>query len=43
MQKAQLNGKPLRSYWFHHKDFAQDGTLELWREPRPNKAWGTGK
>lgn len=43
IQKARLNGKPLGSTWFYHKDFAQGGTLELWLGVQPNKAWGTGK
>jgi putative alpha-1,2-mannosidase len=43
IQKAKLNGKLLRSYWFYHKDFARGGLLELWLGSRPNKAWGTGK
>ncbi|NWK57504.1 glycoside hydrolase family 92 protein [Verrucomicrobiaceae bacterium N1E253] len=40
IQKAKLNGKPLDTCWFYHKDFAKGGTLELWLGAEPNKAWG---
>ena len=40
IQKAELNGKPLNSCWFYHKDFAKGGLLELWLDPKPNKEWG---
>lgn len=40
IQKAALNGKPLNSCWFYHRDFAKGGLLELWLGPEPNKAWG---
>ncbi|MCP5536202.1 MAG: glycoside hydrolase family 92 protein [Akkermansiaceae bacterium] len=42
IQKAKLNGKPLLNCWFHHKDFAKGGVLEIWLGPEPNKDWGTG-
>ena len=40
IQKAELNGKPLENCWFHQKDFARGGLLELWLGPEPNKNWG---
>jgi putative alpha-1,2-mannosidase len=40
IQKAELNGRPLDTFWFHHKDFAKGGLLELWLGPEPNTAWG---
>ena len=40
IQKAQLNGKPLNSFRFPHKDFAQGGLLEIWVGPEPNEEWG---
>jgi len=40
IQRAKLNGKPLENCWFHHKDFARGGQLELWLGPEPNKNWG---
>lgn len=30
IQKSSLNGMPLNSFWFYHKDFAKGGLLELW-------------
>ncbi|MEH6682556.1 MAG: GH92 family glycosyl hydrolase [Sediminicola sp.] len=41
IQKAQLNGKPLETFWFEHAQFIQGGLLELWMGPAPNKEWGT--
>jgi predicted alpha-1,2-mannosidase len=41
IQKAELNGKPLNSCWFYHKDFAEGGLLELWLGPKPNTQWGS--
>jgi putative alpha-1,2-mannosidase len=41
IQKAALNGQPLDTCWFTHKDFAKGGVLELWLGPEPNKEWGT--
>ena len=40
IQKATLNGKPLRKCWILHEDFAKGGTLELWLGDKPNKQWG---
>ena len=40
IQKAKLNGRPLDKCWFHHKDFARGGLLELWLGPAPNHGWG---
>ncbi len=40
IQKAQLNGKPLNTFWFTHEEFSRGGTLELWLGPEPNKNWG---
>lgn len=40
IQKANLNGRPLDTFWFPHKDFAKGGLLELWLGPEPNKTWG---
>jgi len=40
IQKAELNGNPLETCWFHHEDFAKGGLLELWLGPQPNKNWG---
>lgn len=41
IQKAALNGKPLRTFWFSHEDYARGGVLELWMGPQPNKEWGS--
>lgn len=41
IQKARLNGKPLDTFWFLHKDYAMGGLLEIWLGPRPDKSWGT--
>lgn len=30
IRKSSLNGKPLDTFWFYHKDFIQGGSLELW-------------
>lgn len=40
IQKASLNGKLLRNFWFPHQQFAQGGELELWLGSNPNKNWG---
>ncbi len=42
IQKAVLNGEPLETYWFTHKDFAKGGVLELWLGSEPNKEWEIG-
>ena len=41
IQRAQLNGEPLNTFWFRHADFAKGGVLELWLGPAPNRQWGT--
>ena len=41
IQKAALNGKPLRTFWFSHEEYARGGVLELWMGPEPNKEWGS--
>ena len=40
IQRAALNGRPLETCWFHHRDFAAGGRLELWLGPKPNEKWG---
>ena len=40
IQKAELNGEPLSTCWFYHRDFAKGGVLELWLGSRPNETWG---
>ena len=40
IQKAKLNGKPLNTFHFSHKEFAKGGQLELWMGPEPSKNWG---
>jgi putative alpha-1,2-mannosidase len=40
IQKAELNGEPLNTCWFYHRDFTRGGLLELWLGPTPNKRWG---
>jgi putative alpha-1,2-mannosidase len=40
IQRAKLNGQALDNCWFHHRDFAKGGLLELWLGPNPNTAWG---
>ncbi len=41
IRKAALNGKPLRTFWFSHEDFAKGGLLEIWLDSKPNRKWGT--
>ena len=41
--KASLNGKPLDTFWFTHRQFSQGGTLDLWLSSVPDKEWGTGE
>jgi len=43
IQKAQLNGKALNSFWFTHEQFAAGGKLEIWLGAQPNKSWGINK
>ncbi len=40
IQRARLNGRPLRACWFSHRQFSAGGVLELWLGPEPNKKWG---
>ncbi|MDR2463398.1 MAG: GH92 family glycosyl hydrolase [Verrucomicrobiales bacterium] len=40
IQAARLNGKELTQPWFHHRDLADGGELELTMGDRPNKSWG---
>lgn len=42
IQKAKLNGKSLKTFWFRHEDFAEGGLLEIWLGPEPDRKWGTG-
>lgn len=41
IQRARLNGRALKTFWFPHEEFARGGVLELWLGPEPNKRWGT--
>ncbi len=41
IQRARLNGRELKRFWFPHEEFARGGRLELWLGPEPNKKWGT--
>lgn len=41
IQRARLNGRELKTFWFPHEEFASGGVLELWMGPKPNKRWGT--
>jgi len=43
IQKAALNGRTLKQFWFSHSDFEKGGILELWLGSEPNKDWGAGK
>ena len=36
IQKSRLNGKPLDTFYFYHKDFAKGGLLELWMDNKAN-------
>ena len=40
IQKAALNGKDHKQFWFPHEEFAKGGTLEIYLGPEPNKSWG---
>jgi predicted alpha-1,2-mannosidase len=40
IQSARLNGAPLSSPWFTHRQLTDGGTLELEMGPKPNKQWG---
>lgn len=41
IQRAELNGKPLRRPWLDHKEIAGGGVLKFWMGPVPNKKWGS--
>ncbi len=43
IQRARLNGRELREFWFTHDEYRRGGTLEIWLGDKPNKKWGTGK
>ena len=40
VQKAVLNGKELKSFWFPASELLKGGTLEVTMGPKPNKNWG---
>jgi predicted alpha-1,2-mannosidase len=40
IQRASLNGKPLKTPWFTHEQLINGGTLELEMGTKPNKNWG---
>ncbi|MBN2377007.1 MAG: glycoside hydrolase family 92 protein, partial [Sedimentisphaerales bacterium] len=40
IQEAYLNGKPLNTPWFTHKDLVNGGELKLIMGQKPNKKWG---
>ena len=40
IQKAKLNGKPLKQCWIDFSEIASGGTLELWMGSKPNEKWG---
>jgi len=40
VQRAQLNGKPLHSWWFPASELLKGGQLELEMGPEPNPDWG---
>lgn len=40
IQKASLNGKEHRRFYFSHADFAKGGILELWLGAQPDLSWG---
>jgi len=42
IQNARIDGKPLDSPWFTHRQLMEGGTLELTMGPKPNRAWGAG-
>ena len=41
IQKAMLNGKPLRKNYISHQDIVNGGTLEFVMGSKPNKQWGS--
>lgn len=40
IQRAKLNGKDHKKFWFPHETFTKGGTLEIYLGPEPNKSWG---
>ena len=40
VQSAELDGAPLKSNWFFHKDLVDGGKLRLIMGPEPNRQWG---
>ena len=40
VQKATLNGKPLKSFWFPASELLKGGSLVLEMGPKPNTGWG---
>ena len=40
IQSATLNGKPLQSAWFHHREIADGGELILEMGSAPSPSWG---
>ena len=42
IQSAKMNGLPLNTPWFTHKQLMKGGKLELQMGLKPNKQWGTG-
>ena len=40
VQKARLNGKPLRQCYFDESVITDGGKLELWMGPEPGEDWG---
>ncbi|WP_282161888.1 GH92 family glycosyl hydrolase [Ulvibacterium marinum] len=43
VQKAVLNGKELKSFWFPSDELLKGGTLEFIMGPEPNMDWGIGQ
>jgi predicted alpha-1,2-mannosidase len=43
IQSATMNGRPLNSPWFTHKQLMEGGVLELKMGAYPNKSWGIEK
>ncbi len=40
VQRAELNGKPQKTFLVDAKEVLKGGTLELWMGPEPNREWG---
>ena len=41
IQRAKLDGRPLRNAWFYHDQLTDGGTLELWMGAEPERDWGS--